>query len=193
MAKKLIHGVGEYVVGGYVAYADGKNTREYRLWYNMLQRCYSAKFHEKCPTYVECSVSEDFKDFQKFASWANAQPGYGSEGAQLDKDLLVSDNKVYGSETCVFLPRCINTLLTSSGASRGKWPVGVHAYKDRYLAQVSAGRKIHLGLFPTPEAAFAVYKQAKEAVIKQCAEGCKDQLDSRAYDALMAYEILITD
>ena len=45
----------------------------------------------------------------------------------------------------------------------------------------------------TPEEAFQAYKQAKETYIKLQAEKWKDQIDVRAYEALMRYEVLPTD
>lgn len=48
-------------------------------------------------------------------------------------------------------------------------------------------------MFKTPELAFQAYKQAKEAFIKQQAEKWKDRIDIRAYEALLRYEVLITD
>jgi hypothetical protein len=51
----------------------------------------------------------------------------------------------------------------------------------------------YLGRFVTPEEAFQVYKQAKEAYIKEVAELYKDQIDIRVYEALMKYEVDIND
>lgn len=42
-----------------------------------------------------------------FRDWALAQDW---EGNQLDKDILVSGNKVYGPETCCFVPRYLNMI-----------------------------------------------------------------------------------
>lgn len=55
------------------------------------------------------------------------------------------------------------------------------------------GEVIHLGYFDTPEEAFYAYKPVKEAYIKALAEKWKDQIDTRAYEALMNWTIEITD
>ena len=47
--------------------------------------------------------------------------------------------------------------------------------------------------FKTPEEAFYVYKEAKETYIKEVANRWKDQIDPRVYEALMKYEVEITD
>lgn len=51
----------------------------------------------------------------------------------------------------------------------------------------------YLGSFQNPNEAFEAYKKAKEAHIKVLANKYKDQIDPRAYDALMRYEVKITD
>ena len=64
----------------------------------------------------------------------------------------------------------------------------------KYAAQVSRFKeKIRLGYFSTPEEAFQIYKEAKEAYIKEVANKWKDQIDPRAYEALMNYQVEITD
>lgn len=49
-----------------------------------------------------CSVCEEWLTFSNFKRWMEQQD---YEGKALDKDLLVSQNKTYSSETCVFVPR----------------------------------------------------------------------------------------
>ena len=43
------------------------------------------------------------------------------------------------------------------------------------------------------EDAFSAYKKAKEAYIKEVATKWKDKIDPRAYEALMNYQVEITD
>lgn len=56
-------------------------------------------------------------------------------------------------------------------------------------------RKIHLGSFPTPEAAFLAYKKAKEQYVKELVEKYfkESKITERVYLALLNYRIEITD
>ena len=46
---------------------------------------------------------------------------------ELDKDLLVKDNKVYGPDTCCFLPQAINSIFSSCKKKINlHLPEGVH-------------------------------------------------------------------
>jgi len=56
---------------------NGKFTKEYSIWLNMLRRCYCKKYQANKPTYVLCSVSENFKSYSFFYDWCNTQIGYG--------------------------------------------------------------------------------------------------------------------
>ena len=179
---------------------DGVKTKEYGLWKGMLMRCYSESFKKKQPTYEGCKCSENFKRYEYFYEWCNKQVGFGVEGFELDKDLLIKGNKVYSESTCVFLPQEINTLLTKSTSSRGEYLIGVcwHKARKAFMAQVGKGKgKLkHLGYFTTEiEAynAYNAYKQAKEVFVKEQAEKWKSQIDPRAYEALMNYTVEIDD
>ncbi len=199
--SKLVYGVGISEAGEFKRseWVCGKSvgTTLYKLWSTMLQRCYSEKHQQKHPAYVGCAVSEDFKYFQRFAKWCQSQIGFGLDGYQLDKDILVRDNIVYGETTCVFVPKSINCLLTKRESQRGDYPVGVHWDKrdQKYVAKCSdgSGKSKFLGLFSTPEAAFLTYKPFKESLIKRLAIEHQSVVDPRVYDALMAYEVFITD
>ena len=54
-------------------------------------------------------------------------------------------------------------------------------------------KKKTLGYYSNAEDAFLAYKEAKEAYIKEVANKWKDQIDVRVYEALMKYEVEITD
>ena len=176
------------------ANVNGKLKKEYTLWRNMLQRCYSKPNLEKYPTYIGCSVSDNFKYYHLFHAWCQTQIGFGKEGYHLDKDLLVKGNKLYSEDTCVFILKELNSLLTKSTACRDLLPIGVTKHGSKFQAQCKVlGKGIYLGLFDTPELAFEVYKAAKEKYIKEQAELHKNEIEPRAYQALINYKVEIGD
>ena len=176
---------------------NGVKTKEYELWRDMLKRCYSDKYQKKYPTYKGCEVSDNFKSYEYFYEWCNKQIGFGMADFELDKDLLIKGDKVYSENTCVFIPAEINSLLTKCTASRGAYLIGVcwHKRDKVFMATVgkSKGKREHLGYFKTELEAFKAYKKAKEAIVKEQAEKWKDRIDLRAYEALMNYQVEITD
>ena len=74
----------------------------------MFNRCYNEKYHEKQPTYIGCSVSEEFWNFQNFAEWYNQKKYICNYALELDKDLLYEGNKIYAPSKCCLLPKEIN-------------------------------------------------------------------------------------
>ena len=191
-----VYGIG--VLGTkYQSTINGVKTKEYELWKSMLRRCYSNAYKKRQPTYEGCEVSDNFKSYEYFYEWCHKQIGFGNQGWQLDKDLLVKGNKVYSESTCVFLPQEINTLLIKHTASRGDHLIGVSWNKkyNAFVARVhkNKGRSEHLGYYKTEIEAYNTYKKAKEAFVKEQAEKWKSQIDPRAYNALMKYQVEITD
>lgn len=192
---KLIYGVG-YNDGKYPAKEKGKKTKEYRKWHSMLERCYCEKSLKKYPTYKGCTVSENFKSYSYFYEWCQNQIGFNLDGFELDKDLLVKNNKIYSEDMCLFLPRSVNVFLTKSNKSRGSLPVGVlfHKLTKKFLSEISIdGKKKHLGVFTNKYDAFDAYKREKEAKIKIMAEKYKNIVSNAAYMAMINYEVSIDD
>ena len=176
---------------------NGRNTKEYALWYNMLKRCYSEKYQKKQPTYKDCEVSDNFLYYEYFYEWCHKQIGFGNVGFELDKDLLIKGNKVYSETTCVFIPQEINTLLVKNTASRGEHLIGVSWSKTNKAFKATVrrnkGKHEYLGYFNTELEAYNAYKTAKESFIKEQANKWKDEIDDRAYNALMNYQVEIDD
>ena len=116
----------------------------------------------------------------------------------LDKDILYKGNKVYSPDTCCIVPKNINTLFTNGRENRGELPLGVYKEEEngniRYRACMSAnGNRIKLGTFKTSKGAFRKYQKYKEQYIKDTAEKYKDKIPYSVYEAMMNWEIEITD
>ena len=191
-----VYGVG--VLGTeYLSKINGVQTKEYKLWTGMLQRCYSDTLKKKRQTYIDCKVSDNFKSYEYFYEWCNKQVGFGNQDWHLDKDLLIKGNKLYSEDTCVFIPLEINSVLTKSDKKRGEHLIGVCWLNTNkaFIAQVNMnnGKPEYLGSFKTEIEAFDAYKQAKESFIKGLANKWQGKIDERAYKALMSYTVDIDD
>ena len=195
-----VYGVG---ITGLQPTADknGKGLDSYNCWRKMLERCYSSKYQEKHPTYIGCCVSDDWIYYSNFKEWYDENYyEINNKTSQLDKDILIKGNKVYSPDTCVFVPKFINTLFTKSQKTRGELPIGVHYDKTskKYRARLNIfkdGKSTlkHLGSFNTVNEAFEAYKQAKEDYIKEVADEYKDKIPAKLYEAMYSYEVSIDD
>ena len=69
--ESRVYGIGYLGEGKHKAWENGKDTRIYNTWCNMLKRCYDEKHRYKNPTYIECEASEEIHNFQNFGEWDN--------------------------------------------------------------------------------------------------------------------------
>lgn len=170
-----------------------KITQGYRTWSAMATRCNGGI--GVSASYVGCSMSENFHNFDWFVDWCQIQFGYGNVGWHLDKDILVPGNRQYSESTCCFVPRELNNLLLRRKAARGDLPIGVSVKGGKYLASCSigTGRTKHLGLYKTPEEAFFAYKVYKERLVKERAGLYRECVAPRVIEALLSYRVDITD
>lgn len=191
---KTVYGVG--VVGEKVSKINGEYPKEYILWRNMLKRCYGKSTISANKTYEGCSVSEEFKFYHYFKWWCRNQIGFDQEGWQLDKDILNPQGKRYSPEHCVFVPVELNSLTKWNKTITEESLIGVKYNKQLgkfYANIISEGVKKHLGVFNTRLETFLAYKEAKELAMKKAAEKWKNHIDPRVYEALMNYQVEITD
>ena len=179
------------------AKVGGKIVKEYDLWQSMLERCFGEKLQTRRPTYKGCNVSDNFLTYSYFYDWCQKQIGFGKVDEKgrswcLDKDILFTDNKTYSETACVFVPNEINTFFIDCGNARGEYPVGVcfdkRVGKFKAYCRVNSKTK-NLGLFNTPQEAFAAYKPFKEALCKQLALKWQSEIDQRLFNTMMNWQI----
>ena len=141
----------------------------YSRWCSMLQRCYSKRLHKRRPTYSDCTVCDEWLLFSNFREWMVTKEW---EGKDLDKDILFEDNKVYSPTKCVFVTPMLNKFLLDSGASRGKYLLGVDWKPSNNKFQARCSNPItkkyeYLGLFNTEVEAHLVWKVRKKEIASQ--------------------------
>lgn len=175
----------------------------YSTWKRMMERCYSKAYSDIYITYKDCSVCEEWHDYSNFEEWYNENYyKIREEQMELDKDILTKGNKTYSPETCVFVPKLINSLFTKRGRQRGSLPIGVKEYNTcqgyktpRYMAYwcEGCGVKNRKSGFSEPYSAFLHYKENKERIINEVAEEYKDYIPDKLYTAMKKYVVEISD
>ena len=161
--RTLIYGVGindsQYKTQG----VDVQTCPFYARWRGMLSRCYSEEMLKRRPTYRGTIVCKEWHTFSNFKSWMEEQDW---EGNHLDKD-IISESKVYSPETCIFIPRKVNSFVVSAQKIRGDYLVGVSVWKERpelYVACCNnpfTGKRDKLGRYSDELTAHKVWKSKK--------------------------------
>jgi hypothetical protein len=182
-------GIGKFTPKDYKKYYD--------KWYHMIQRCYSENKQLTAITYIGCSIDPIWHNFQNFCLYCEDPINGYIEGFDLDKDILFKGNKVYGSDTCCFVPSEINNLFTKSNNKRGKYPIGITLTQGKFRVRLMInGIKKDLGSFYTIDKAFQTYKEAKEKQIQWMALTWfkqKKMITEKVFNAIMLYQVEITD
>lgn len=187
--------------GDYIPKINNEHTRPYVYWREMIRRCYGElrKRELKNKNYEKCYVGYKWKNFQNFGKWFD-ENYYEINGQtmNLDKDLLVRNNHVYSAKKCVFLPQDINKAIMNNNNRRGKYPLGVSFNKSKNAFQVACSTLkevygTHIGTFYNSTEAFYAYKKEKEKRLKELADSYHGIIPDNAYQALMNWEINITD
>lgn len=203
MGRSNIYGVGvnDWKGNSFFINSDGKKevTKEYKLWRAMLTRCYSKYTKSIRPTYVGVTCDEKWLSMTKFINDVSTLKGYDksfTDNWVLDKDILFKGNSKYSKETCCFVPSEINGTLTLRKLHRGDLPLGVtlDVSTQKFKARCGYnGKRVSLGLFETPEEAFAAYVCTKKKELFRLANKYKGQIDDKVYHALINYEFTLED
>ena len=155
----------------------------YAAWIGMLTRCYSKKYLEINPSYIDARVCSEWLSAVAFKKWMEQQDWHGK---CLDKDIIVPGSKLYSPETCAFVLATTNTFVVGSDASRGDYPIGVYLCKrtSKYRAQCGnpfTGKQEYLGYFLTQEEAHEAWRKRKHELAQLVAD---TESDPRVVEAL---------
>ena len=159
----------------------------YRVWSNMITRCYSDQYQKKHPTYEDCTVCDEWLVFSCFYKWAVNRYIIGYD---LDKDIKLPNNKIYSPMACIFVSKEVNYLVLGK-RKNSKYKQGVSwcTRDNTFVAFMSVkGKSKYLGSFKTEEEASVRYLKEKQKRIMCVA---KDQTDISVKEALINYAKLL--
>lgn len=185
----------------YPSKINDKETKEYQAWKGVIYRCFDKKTKGKQLTYQNADCCSEWLCFENFYEWLHGQENFDNWNDNrwnIDKDILIKGNKFYSPETCCLVPCNVNSLFINKSNYRGDLPIGVKRSGNSFLARCSnpiTGKREYLGSYSTPYYAFLAYKKYKENLIKQVAriEYDKGNISKQCYEAMMRYEVEITD
>lgn len=108
-----VYGIGYLGVGNHKSSIGGVTSAKYKVWLDMIRRCYDETFQKRNPSYIGCSVCEEWHNFQNFSDWYD--DNYPEDGViyQLDKDKIIKGNRVYSPVTCCFLTHSENSAVSN--------------------------------------------------------------------------------
>ena len=157
----------------------------YVAWSNVIIRCYDKNYHAKKPTYIGVKLCDEWHKFSSFREWwiKNHVDGY-----EIDKDIL-GDGTIYSPDSCVFVPRWLNTFTIDSGSARGDNPIGVYFNKERGKLRAQCANPIrgcqdYLGSFDNPYEAFAAWRNRKLELAIEL-KPRMDEVDERIYHGVV--------
>lgn len=183
--KKTVFGV------GYLGCSDAEATRDnyiYSKWANMMQRCYDEETHRLKPYYALCTAEIEWLNFSNYREW-HKENMMGDRKVDLDKDVLVQGNTVYGSETCTLIPHFTNTLFEERGADTN---IVLNNTTGKYNVTMSVlGKNEDVGTFDTEEEARQGYIDYKQDYIWNYAKKCKGKVPHKTYEAMMNWQVKI--
>ena len=191
-SRKLKYGVGinDVMIPGFVY------TRTYRTWSGIIKRTDmrdpKLMEYEKNKCYNDCTLDPRWFKLSVFKEWVEQWDDY--ENKEIDKDILIPGNKIYGPETCLMVSKSVNLFFRPNikrNLARGVHHVskfkegGKNPYSAsivRWSEKLKKKSRIHLGHYPTIEEASAAYESARKEEIQFLIE---TETDIRVKNALI--------
>lgn len=138
--------------------------------------------------YENVTVSENFKDFQYWADWAEKQVGfYNKSGGifwAIDKD-IVGDGTIYHEDVCVFVPPILNSFYTKQPDYKLPRGLKITATGNYQVRIKEFGIRITVGTYKDMNDAVMAYQDARVAYLFKLMDIYGDQVDERVFPALL--------
>lgn len=189
---KKLYGVGENDFKQSIQNVDGKIIWQYRLWANILFRCYK---EDKCIGYRKNTIDEKWLSFNCFYNDINKIPfneRYETHSYQVDKDILSKGLHHYSNDTVCFIPQQLNKILTLRTNARGQYKLGVSFDKksNKFRAQINKnGKRYVIGWYDNQDDGYKAYCDAKNVYINEIANQYKNDIDINVYNKLIDFDI----
>ena len=95
------HGNEENSTDGEIIDGIWWHKKSHYVWRDILEKCYSEKYHKINPSYIGYTVSKEWLYYANFEKWFDINYIKYIDGFQLDKDVL--SGKLYSEDTCKFV------------------------------------------------------------------------------------------
>ncbi len=185
--KRTVFGI------GYLGCSDAEANRDnyiYSKWANMIQRCYDEETHKLKPYYALCTAEIEWLNFSNYREW-HRENEMGDRKVDLDKDVLIQGNTVYGSETCSLIPHFTNTIFEERGADTN---IVLNNDTGKYDVTMSIlGKREEVGTFDTEEEAKQGFIAYKQDYIRKFAKKCKGKVPNKTYEAMLNWVVEYKD
>ena len=184
--KRTVFGI------GYLGCSDDSFTRDnciYSKWSNMMQRSYDEITHRLKPYYAMCSSEIEWLNFSNYREW-HRENMMGDRKLDLDKDLLLQGNTMYGSQTCTLIPHFTNTLFeTTKGVETNIVRNNTTGKYD--VTMIVLGKREEVGTFDTEDEARQGFVAYKQDYIRKFAKKCKGKVPYKTYEAMLNWKVEI--
>jgi len=176
---KSIYGEG-FLGEGASTKRGNKTVKEYRIWFDIIRRCYSCEDKSTFVAYKNCVVSDEWKNYSNFYKWYKENLYECSDELEVDKDILSEGKKIYSKETCILIPKKINRFCQTSNCldyyitCNKMWSTWIH-YKTKH---------VHIGTFESFEDAKKEFLKYKNKIYQELVEKYKEELPPDVYTKL---------
>lgn len=159
-----------------------RNVLSYKVWKNMIERCYLPAYQNRFPSYKGVEVCKAWKTYSNFKVWFDKNY---VEGSDLDKDILTKDCRIYSPETCIFVPHSINVALrrvkSKNSTISEHLPIGIQKSGKKYR---TCGYR-----FDNLKEAFNFYCDHKRKIVVDRAyiAYSEKRIDKRTFNAIIEY------
>ena len=208
-SRRLVQGVGI----NDVLIPKFTQSKIYRTWVDMIRRTdgRDTKLLNTTHTYYkDCTLDPRWYKLSVFKEWIEQWDDY--ENKEIDKDILIPDNKHYGPDTCLMVRPVVNAWFKPEDRKRDRLPRGT-AYVSGYLKRkgdrggkpyraqinnlmiegthlISPRKRDHLGTFDTPEEASFVFEKARKEQLHKLIDTETDPRVIKALRNHMQWEVL---
>jgi hypothetical protein len=168
--RSLVYGVGI----NDVMIAEFTSSRIWKQWNGIIRRTDNRDpvWLQTKPTYKECTLDPRWFKLSVFKEWVEQWDDY--QNKEVDKDILIPNNKVYGPDTCLMVRPIVNKWFKydfSGDLPRGvswntAWKMGKSPNPYRSQITPIGGKRTALGYYATIEESSAAFEKARKEQIE---------------------------